>query len=237
MKRLITVLLLISAVSLAQDRPATVQANTVYVSAQGKVDVAPDTAVLQFNLSAQEKTAKGAYDHATKGVEQIREMLRAASIDPSSAEFGFFRLRPIYDYRGSKRKIVSYMVNSNVVLKLKEFAKAGAVLDQISNLDVAEDIAFNYTIENTEAAKKRAVVAAIAKAKGEAEQAARGGGRTLGELIYASIDTQERVLPLPATTMESQNARKEVVVHRITEEFAPGNITLTATVYALFGLK
>jgi hypothetical protein len=36
--------------------------NTVYVGADGHFEADPDTAVMQFNISAQEGTARAAYD-------------------------------------------------------------------------------------------------------------------------------------------------------------------------------
>ena len=242
--RSLAILFLVCTVSMAQERPANVQPNTLYISAQGSANVEPDTAVVRFHLSAQEKSAKAAYDRASRGVEQVREMLRASSIDPASAEFGSFQLRPVYDYRGAKRKATAYQANSNVSLKLKELARVGAVLDQISNIEVAEDISLTYLIENTGAAKKRAVEAAIANARIEAQQVAIGMSRQLGEVIYVSVDTQEHVQAVFAETgggqmqlfNEARGARQEAF-RAPTEEFAAGNVAVTATVYALFGLK
>lgn len=242
------VALAIAAGAVAQERPTTVQTNTVYISAQGIFEAAPDLAELQFNLSAQEKTARAAYDRATKAVDQVREMLRSAGVDPSIAEFGSFQLRPLYDYRGSRRKITAYQVNSNVVLKLKDFSKAGPILDQIASLDTAEDVSLNYTVENTETAKRRAVETAMTKARGEADAVARAGGRALGDVLYASVDTQERVRVAPAqmASMETVEVQTNGVfgAHKAAptappppEEFSPQNVTVTATVYALFALK
>ena len=75
-----TVLLFISAAFFclsiaAQDRPAiTAQPNSVFVGAEGKFESAPDTALLQFNISAQEATSKAAYDRASRNADQIREI-------------------------------------------------------------------------------------------------------------------------------------------------------------------
>jgi len=53
-------LLAASLASQAQERGAGVQANTVCVSAQGTFESQPDTAILQFSISAQDKTARAA---------------------------------------------------------------------------------------------------------------------------------------------------------------------------------
>ena len=47
--------------AVAQNTPsATAQPNTVYVSAEGKFESAPDTALIQFNISAQENLPRAA---------------------------------------------------------------------------------------------------------------------------------------------------------------------------------
>src|SRR5882724_3709005 len=79
--------LLFSCRAIAQEHPAvTAQANTVYVGADGKYEAQPDTALLQFNISAQEDSSKSAYERASKNAEQIRQILRANGVDPKSAE-------------------------------------------------------------------------------------------------------------------------------------------------------
>ncbi len=89
-----------SALALAQERPAIrAQPNTVYVGADGKFEAVPDTALVQFNISAQEESSKAAYERATRAADQIREILRSSQIDPKAAEIGFFSIQPIYDYR------------------------------------------------------------------------------------------------------------------------------------------
>ncbi len=102
---------LLTLVAAAQDRPAiTAQPNTVYVGADGKYEAAPDTALEQFNISAQEDTPQAAYGRASRASEQIRQILRSNGIDPKTAEIGFFSLQPVYDYRTPKRKLVKALL-------------------------------------------------------------------------------------------------------------------------------
>ena len=69
---------ILATVSFAQEHPAvTAQPNSVYVGADGKFESAPDTAVIQFNISVQENTSQAAYEHASKEAEQVRQVLRA----------------------------------------------------------------------------------------------------------------------------------------------------------------
>jgi uncharacterized protein len=230
----LAILILAGAVS-AQDRSAPAQPNTVFTGGDGKYEANPDTAVIQFNISTQESTSQAAYDRASRAAEQVRSLLRGNGIEPKTAQFGYFSLQPVYDYKTAQRKLVGYRVNANVSVKLHDFAKIAPILEQLSNLDVTADQNLTYTLEDMEAAKARAVEDAYHKAHEAAAALARASGRTLGELSYASVDTSEPspVRPLMAMSM----ARTAGAAPAPTAEFSPLQITVTAHVNALFTLK
>ena len=222
----------------AQNPPTlTAQANTVYVSAEGKYESAPDTALIQFSISAQEDLAKTAYSRASEEAEQLRQILRSNGVDPKSAEIGFFSLQPVYDYRNPKHKIVGYRVTTNVALKLKDFSKIGPIVSSVGDQEWAENVSLNYTLEDMDAAKLRAVDDAFQRARAEAAAIARAGGRTLGELSYGSVDTfeQVRVLASPMRAQAMSGARAEMAPP--TAEFSPQKVSVTARVSTMFVLK
>src|SRR5947209_16902046 len=137
--------ILAGTLALAQDRPTvTAQPNTVFVSADGKFEANPDTALVQFNISAQEESSRAAYDRASKAAEQIRQILRSNGIEPKAAEIGFFSIQPVYDWKTPKRKLVGYRVNANVALKLKEFSKIAPIAQQSADTDVTRNQSVNY---------------------------------------------------------------------------------------------
>ena len=171
-KMAVLIVALITCLNLAsaQEHPTvTAQANTIYVGADGKYEAAPDTALVQFSISTQADTARAAYDQASRGAEQVRQLLRSNGIPPPMAEFGFFSLQPIYDYRSPKHKLVGYRVNSSVSLKLKDFSKVSPILQQLADIDVTEYQSINYVLENMDAAKIKAVDDAYAHARQEAD--------------------------------------------------------------------
>jgi uncharacterized protein YggE len=210
--------------------------NTVYVGADGKFETTPDTALIQFNISAQAGSAKDAYEQAGKQAEATRQVLRANGIDPKTAEIGFFAVNPQYDWKDTKHRIVGYQVTTSVSLKLKDFSKIGPVTQQLADASVGESQSLSYTLDSTEEAKSKAVADAYRRARASAQSLANASGRTLGELSYASVDTFEnnRVRsPIPRLAMSA--AMKPQAAP--TEEFSPQNVTVTAHVNALFVLK
>jgi uncharacterized protein len=231
-------LVIAGSMSTAQTPTLNAMPNTVFVGADGKFETAPDTAVIQYNILAQAESAKDAYDLAAKQAESTRQVLRANGIDPKSAEIGFFSVNPQFNYKESKRKIIGYQVTTSVSLKLKDFSKIGPVTQQLADASVGESQSLSYALEATETAKDKAVADAYRRARASAQSLADASGRALGELSYASVDTQENIriyapVPRRATPMAAMAAPAPAP----TEEFSPQNVTVTAHVNAMFVLK
>ncbi len=221
----------------AEDSQRRVMVNTVSVGAEGKFEAAPDTALLSFTVAAQEGSSEGAYKRASDAAERIRQVLRANGIDPKAAEIGFYSLQPMYDYKSPKRKIVGYRVTTSATLKLKDFNKVGPVLQGLSAVEETDNQSTSYILENIDAAKQKAIEDALNKAKASASTVARVGGRALGDLAYASVDTFEQQPPVPMYATKAVAMRAEAAQIAPTEEFTPQKVTVTAHVNALFNLK
>jgi uncharacterized protein len=230
-------LVLASAVATAQEHPTlSAQPNSVFVGADGKLEAPPDTAVLQFNISAQADTSRAAYDQASKEAEQTRQVLRSNGIEPSAAEIGFYTTQPMYDWKEPKHRLIGYRVTTSVSLKLKDFSKIGPITQQLAEANVGESQSLNYMLKDMDAAKTKAVEDAYRHARASADTIARASGRTLGELSYASVDTFENIRPIPMRApLTMMRAQAEAAPP--TQEFTPQNITVTAHVNAMFTLK
>ena len=231
-------LFILTAASSAQEHPNfTAQPNSIYVGADGKFESAPDTAVIQFNISVQEDTSQAAYQHASKDVEQVREVLRANGVEPKSATIGFFSVQPMYDWKNARQRVIGYRVTTDVTLKLKDFSKIGPITQQLADANVSERQTLSYMLENVDEAKNKAVEDAYRRARNSAETLARASGRGLGELSYASVDTFENQrMPVPHMA-RAMAAMGNAAQPAPTEEFTPQNVTVTAHVNALFNLK
>ena len=234
----LAMLFLTTTMAFPEERPATApQANTVYVGADGRFEAAPDTAQIQFNVSVEDTTSQEAYQHASKDVEQVRQVLRANGIDPKAASVGFFSVQPMYDWKNPKQKLVGYRVTTDITLKLKDFSKVGPITQQLAAANVNQSQTVSYTLEDMEEAKNKAVEDAYRRARNSAEALARASQRTLGELSYASVDVAENphiIMPRQALSM---TATALSGVPAPTEEFTPHTVSVTAHVNALFNLK
>jgi len=220
---------------LAQTPPAVcAQPNTVYAGADGKFEAAPDTALVQFSITAQADGAKGAYDQAGAQAEQVRQIMRNNGFDPKSAEIGYYSIQPQYDWKSPKRKLIGYQVTTSVTLKVKDFAKIGPITQQLADANVSTSQSITYTLDNMDDAKEKAVADAYRKARMSADAVAHAGSRTLGDMMYASVDTFENIRPMPMVGMQMKMA---AAAPGPTEEFTPQTVNVTSHVNAMFALK
>lgn len=221
----------------AQDRSSAPLPNTVWVGADGKYEAEPDTAIMQFNISAQEENLQAANTRASKATEQVRQLLRTNGLDPKQAQMGMFSVQPVYDYKNPKRKLVGYRVDSNINIKIKDFSKIGPLTQGLADMDVTGNQSLSYILDDMDAAKIKAVEDALQRAHAEAGAVARGGGRTLGELSYASVDTYEQPRPRPMMMAAPMAMKAGEATPAPTEDFAAQKVTVTAHINAMYNLK
>ncbi len=237
MKTILLLALLLASTMLVSQVPTVNAApNTLFTGADGKFESAPDTALVQFNISAQADNAKAAYDQAAKQAEQVRQIMRDNAIDPKTAQINSYSIEPVYDWKNPKRKLIGYRASTGVTLKLKDFAKIGPITQQLADSAVSESQSITYTLDNMDDAKSKAVEDAYRRARASAEALAKAAERTVGELSYASVDTYENVRPL-APMPRVMAMKAEAAAPAPTEEFTPQTVTVTAHVNALFNLK
>src|SRR5260370_7435467 len=115
--------LVLSALSIGQSLTFSPEPNTVFVGADGKFETAPDTALIQFNISTQADNAKDAYDQAAKQAEATRQVLRANGIDPKPAEIGFFSVNPQYDWKNPNHRVTAYQSTPTPRFQLTYFSQ------------------------------------------------------------------------------------------------------------------
>jgi uncharacterized protein len=236
--KLATVLVLLASfTAFAQESrgPAFIP-NSVSVGADGDFESAPDTAVISCSLSAQEKTSQAAFEGASRLAEQMRQALRAAGVDPKTAELSRYSLYPIFDYKNPKQKVIAYRVGTSVTIKLKDFAKIAPVTEALAGLEGITGQNMSYELEEIDAAKQKAIDHAYARARGYADTLAKASGKQLGALISAAVDTQQAmsVMPYARVAMQEVNG---AVAKAPTEDFQPSKTKVSAHVNAVFALQ
>jgi uncharacterized protein YggE len=229
--------LVLLVLALSALRPASAQqqkpeikfiADTLVVEAEGTYETDPDLATLTFNISAQDKDMKKAYDTAAQST---------------------LTLTPSYD-KDRKNKAKSYFVQGEIILKVHDFAQIAPILDGAVQDGIVDFRSLVYSLQDEEAAKEKAVANAMKSAVGRATSALAQNNQKPGAIRYASLDVRQLVGVTQIYTNQVASLSESVVVGGNADRVAappaappplptvrPRKITVTATVQCAFQIQ
>ena len=195
MKHAFLVLVVVASVSvpgLAQVPELKFVADTLVVQAEGSYEADPDLATKTFQISSQEKELKKAYDAASQSIQRIVSLAQTSNLKKEDISTGALTVAPIYE-GDRKKRARSYYVQGQVILKIRDFAAIGPILDGSVEDAIADFRSLTYSLSDEEAAKEKAVAQAMQRAIGRAKAALEQKGQKVGALRYANLDVRQLV--------------------------------------------
>jgi uncharacterized protein YggE len=254
MKRIALVLLL-TATWFAAARPGSAQqkpevkfiADTLVVEADGTYETDPDLATLTFNISAQDKELKKAYETATQSMQRIVAVADKGGMKKEDVYTGALTLTPSYD-KDRNKKPKSYYVQGEITLKVHDFVLIGPILDGAVQDGIVDFRSLTYSLQDEERAKESAAANAMKNAVGRATAALAQNGQKVGAIRYASLDVRQLVGVTQFNTLQVAALETvEVTSGAVAEHKAPAppppppvrpqKITVSATVQAAFQIQ
>jgi hypothetical protein len=210
---------------------------TLTVSAEERVTVDPDLAILHIGFETQPSDAKAAYAAGAKASNAIVTALKHAGIPESSIRSESQRLES-QDYKARKYKLVQQWTVKTPP------ERAAEILDIVIAAGATESGEIDWTVKDEKALEDSALDRAAAHAKSDAEVLAKGMSVHLGGLIYVTNQVSvTRELPLNsrnfvALTQLSPGANAGADA-RMAPPLAiePRKVSRTATVYAVFSIE
>ncbi|HEY2459274.1 MAG TPA: SIMPL domain-containing protein [Candidatus Acidoferrum sp.] len=238
-------ILLCAAIASAQ-QPSDIKfiADTLVVQADGKFEADPDLATLTFAVFAQDKNLKQTYDQAAQSMQKIANIAEKNGLKKEDVNFGVLTVRPYYE--GEKKKRArSYVVQGQIVLKVKDFSKLGPLLEDSVEDGITDFRSLTYSLADEESAKQHAVAEAMRRAVGRAGAALGQKGQKVGALRFANLDVKQLVgvSSMDAYTFsESSTVDAQAMSSWSTKKTAPPppsipqpeKITVSATVQCAF---
>ncbi len=240
----LAVFFLASLIAFAQTPELKFIADTLVVQADGTYDADPDLATLTFQIFAQDKDIKRAYDAATRSIQRIVEIAQRNGLAKDDIRSGVLTVSPIYE-GDRKKRARSYYVQGQEVLKVRDFAKIGPILDASVEDGVSDFRSLTYSLADEEAAKKKAVAEAMQRAIGRAAIALEQKGQKLGALRYMSLDVKQVYgvarLETSATSTETVEVgggfRERKAAPPPMPPLQPQKITVSASVQCAFQIQ
>ena len=176
----------------AQNPEVKFIADTLAVQADGIYQADPDVATLTFDISAQEKELKPAYDKASQAMRKIADLADRSGLKKEDVSAGVLTVTPFYE-GDRKKRARSFLVGGRLVLNVRDFSKLGSIRDDSVQDGIVDFRSLTYSLSDEEGAKQRAVSEAMKRAIGRANAELEQKGLKVGALRFASLDVRPLV--------------------------------------------
>lgn len=201
---------------------------TISGSASSEVKFVPDRATVRIGVQTRATTAATAASQNATKQNAVLASLRSLGLPNEQLSTADYSVTPEYRYEQNKSPmLIGYTVTNTVLADVRDLKLLGRVLDASLSNGANVVSSLDFYASNTDAARQRAVSDAVAKARAEAEVAARAAGGQLGTLASLNIGGGSPP-PSPRLMMKATAAR----VADAPTPINPGEQSLTVSVFA-----
>ncbi len=230
---LLGIVALVSAPALAQAAALNgTPVPMISVSAEGKVERAPDIADLSGGVVSVAPTAAAAMADNARAMTAVVAAVRRAGIAERDIQTAGINLQAQYHYQNDHPPVLTgYQATNTVNLRVRKLADAGRLLDALVAAGANQLSGPNFRVDAADAALDEARTAAVATARKRAELYAQAAGVRLKRLLSLSESGGEQPRPMPMM------ARRMTVTAAPEPPVAPGEVTLGITVNMVFEIE
>lgn len=203
------------------------------VVASGQVARKPDIAHIGAGVVTTAPTASAALERNAQQMARVRAALRRAGIDDRDIQTSSINLHPDYrhDERGSNPQIIGYRASNEVMVRFRDIANAGKILDALVAEGANQINGPMLGIDKPEEALNEARMKAIAAARARAEIYARAIGKRVGAILSIS-EAGGHFAPPPMARMRTFD-----VAEAASTAIEPGEQTLQVSLAVSFELE
>ena len=198
-----------------------------------EIKIKPDMATLTVGVTT---TARKPSDAARENASQsnaINSALKAAGVAASDIQTQSYTVQPQYTYENNKTRLIGYQVTNSVQVITHDLTKIGDVIDAATQAGANQVEGPSFDIADHAKAEGDALAAATANATGKAARMAEAAHSTLGPLRSLTDGEAPTVRPI----MMERAMVAAAPGGGAPTPIAPGQITITANVTAVYELR
>ncbi len=194
------------------------KATTIDVSGEGRAFAIPDIATVSFTVEQKASTVHEAQETVTKKTNEAIAFLKSSGIAEKDIQTTNYSANPQYDYSysdGRVPRLTGYIVSNTVMIKIRDTASVGKIIDGLGTKGVTGLNGPNFTVDEPNAVNAEARAKAIADAKVKAKVLARDLGVRLVRIVRFTENGGGRYpMPMYAKDMAvgGQSASPELAV-------------------------
>lgn len=190
----------------------------------------PDVAFISLAVEARAKSPREAQQQNAAAITAVSRKLTELAIPNDARRTIGLRLEQEYDMTGGRRVPRGYLARNTLEVRVDDVTRAGEIADAAVQAGATAIEGIRFDLKDRSAVEREAIRLAVVDARGRADAAAAGAGRSIDRIIR--IEEGERA-SIPRQTMMAfarAGADEKTVVE-------PGLIDVRATVTLTAAMK
>jgi uncharacterized protein YggE len=153
----------------------------------------PDLLTLSLSVDVTGGNARSALADSNTRTQAVIAALVAGGVPQHDIQTTDLTVNPTYSYPNGTPTLTGYGVTDSVMAKLRDFAKAGAVIDSASSAggNAVQISSLTFSIEDPRPLQDKARHDAVSQAVSHASSMAAAAGERLGQVCSLTDDTTE----------------------------------------------
>ncbi len=181
--------------------------HTIQVSGTGVINITPDTAIINFGIRVQKKTAANAMDSLSEIANRVVSALKNFGIKEEDIKTKSIRLTPVYQWEKDTRKniVVGYAATENFEVK-SSLKDAGRIISLATENGANRVYGIRFDSSKKDELKNKAITEAMNDARAKAEAALKGTNYKIVGIKTISIQSGY-ITPIYRTILPDEIAK------------------------------
>lgn len=210
----------------------------LWVSGSGKASATPDIVILSLGVESEQPTVAAAQKGAVDAMNKVLQVLKSSGIAEKDIQTRQYNIQQVtrWEDKSSKLLIIGYRVSNMVDAKLRDTAKAGAIIDNVASAggDLIRINGISFSVEDPAPYYKIAREKAVQAATDKAKQLSQSSGAKLGKILY--IDEGSYNTPVVRNTYMMKSSDEYGVAPSPTP-ISSGELEFQATVQIVYEIN
>lgn len=202
------------------------------VNGSGQAEAAPDLVSVSIGVTTHGEIASVAQSENTAQVQAVIEGLKQLGIDAKDIQTSSYSFQPTYrSSENHERELSGYAVDNTIHVLIRDIHLAGRAIDTALRRGANQVHALDFRISDTQALRKKALLAAIRDAREKADIIASGLGHRIIGIRQVSENTG---------VFQSRKYNSMMLAEAMTDAatpMEPGTVSLDAEVHIEFILS
>jgi len=203
------------------------KSSTIEITASATVHAMPNTLTISYSVDTDAVLARDAVTENAERTQRVLAALRSVGDEDGRITTSGFNLFPVYE-KGDPGKPSGFRARNTVILESKALDKAGTFIDRAAEAGASRISNLTFTNDKEEDLRREAAVAALKKAKEDAQALAKASGLMIRRIVRIAHDQRERP-PL--------GVLREAAVAGVQTPISVGEISVSVSILVVFEVE